>query len=93
MQCTHFGKLLLLLSANHVQISHDFQPGYMFGQRKAAEPVELQTPSFSCYTQSKVHHTCLDKQHQVHVTLHTPLALSACVQAAQCVSMQTFNQL
>ena len=30
----HFGKLLLLLGANHVQIGHDFQPGYMFGQRK-----------------------------------------------------------
>ena len=34
MQCAHFGKLLLLLGANHVQIGHDFQPGYMFGQRK-----------------------------------------------------------
>jgi hypothetical protein len=30
----HFGKLLLLLGANHVQIGHDFQPGYVFGQRK-----------------------------------------------------------
>ena len=30
----HFGKLLLLLGANHVQISRDFQPGYVFGQRK-----------------------------------------------------------
>ena len=29
-----FGKLLLLLGANHVQIGHDFQPGYVFGQRK-----------------------------------------------------------
>jgi len=28
MQCAHFGKLLLLLGANHVQIGHDFQPGY-----------------------------------------------------------------
>ena len=34
MQCAHFGKLLLLLGANHVQIGHDFQPGYVFGQRK-----------------------------------------------------------
>ena len=41
MQCAHFGKLLLLLSANHIQIGHDIQPGYVFGQHKAAEPVEL----------------------------------------------------
>ena len=34
MQCAHFGKLLLFLGANHVQIGHDFQPGYVFGQRK-----------------------------------------------------------
>ena len=44
----HFGKLLLLLGANHVQIGHDFQPGYVFGQHKAAEPVELRTALFSC---------------------------------------------
>jgi hypothetical protein len=37
----HFHKLLLLLSANHVQIGHNFQPGYVFSQCKAAEPVEL----------------------------------------------------
>ena len=89
----HFGKLLLLLGANHVQIGHDFQPGYVFGQRKAAEPVELRTPSFSCYARSKAHRTRLDKQHRARVTSHTPLALSARVQAAQCVSTQTFNRL
>ena len=89
----HFGKLLLLLGANHVQIGHDFQPGYVFGQRKAAEPVELRTASFSCYAQSKAHHTRLDKQHRARVTSHTPLALSARVQAAQCVSTQTFHRL
>ena len=93
MQCAHFGKLLLLLGANHVQIGHDFQPGYVFGQRKAAEPVELRTPSFSCYARSKAHRTRLDKQHRARVTPHTPLALSARVQAAQCVSTQTFNRL
>ena len=36
MQCVHFGKLLLLLGTNHIQISHDFQPGYMFGHAKLA---------------------------------------------------------
>ena len=93
MQCAHFGKLLLLLGTNHVQIGHDFQPGYVFGQRKDAEPVELRTPSFSCYARSKAHRTRLDKQHRARVTSHTPLALSARVRAAQCVSTQTFNQL
>ena len=60
---------------------------------QAAEPVELRTPSFSCYARSKAHHTCLNKHHQARVTSHTPLALSARVQAAQCVSTQTFNRL
>ena len=93
MQCAHFGKLLLLLGANHVQIGHDFQPGYVFGQHKAAEPVELRTASFLCYARSKAHRTHLDKHHRARVTSHTPLALSARVQAAQCVSTQTFNRL
>ena len=31
--------------------------------------------------------------HQARVTSHTPLALSVCVQAAQCVPAQTFNRL
>ena len=61
--------------------------------RKAAEPVELRTPSFSCYARSKAHRTRLDKHHRARVTSHTPLALSARVQAAQCVSTQTFNRL
>ena len=48
VQFAHSGKLLLLLGANHVQISHDFQTLattsniiHVFGQRKASESVEL----------------------------------------------------
>ena len=73
LQCAHSGKLLLLLGANYVQIGHDFQTRYVFGQRKAAEPVELRTASFSCQARSKVHHTRLDKHHRACVTSHTPL--------------------
>ena len=62
-----------------------------------AKPLNLwsfeQHRSHAKHDRKHTAHVCLDKHQQAHVTLHTPLAHSACVQAAQCVPTQTFTRL